>query len=118
VKDEKSKGIKNINIGIDSMAKSYLAVHAKGVTFNMSSGKKHFPDSTTYSTVGNFRNIELKRYPLKNGGFAEEFVQAIINTENGLRLHFLGLNANGINKIWPISKMRERIAKEICSKTD
>lgn len=110
------KELVNINMGIDSMAKSCLAVKAEGVTFNMDYGKKHFPDSETYSRVGTVPSIELKRYKMKDGGFAEEFVQAVVKTKDGRRLHFLGLNINGTNKIWPMSKMRERIIKETCSK--
>lgn len=110
------KELININMGIDSMAKSYLALKSEGVTFNMDYGKKHFPDSETYHRTGTVPSIELKRYPLKDGGFAEEFIQAVIKTNDGRRLHFLGLNVNGTNKIWPMSKMREKIIKETCSK--
>lgn len=109
------KKLVNINMGIDSMAKSYLAMHGKGVTFHMDYGKKHFPDSETYSRVGQIPSVELKRYPLKEGGFAEEFVQAIMKTHDGRRIYFLGLNVNGTNKIWPTSKIREKLKKEICS---
>ena len=105
----------NINMGIDSMAKNYLAVNAKGVTFRMDYGKKSFPDSETYSRVGQVPSVELKRYPLNDGGFAEEFVQAIMKTNDGRRIYFLGLSISGGVKIWPTSKIREKMKKEVCS---
>ena len=105
----------NINMGIDSMAKSFLTVHSKGVTFEMKRGKKHFPDSEVYSRVGEIPSVELRRYPLKDGTFAEEFVQAAMKIEDGRRLYFLGLRAHDKNMIWPSSKIRSKIIGEICS---
>lgn len=105
----------NINMGIDSMAKSFLSVNSEGVTFRMSTGKKHFPNSTVYSRVGQIPSIELKRYNLKGGTFADEFVQASFTLDDGRVVYFLGLNANGKIMIWPSSKIRSKIYGEICS---
>ena len=110
------KRLININMGIDSTAKGYLALNAKGVTFMMDHGKESIPDSETYSRVGDIPSVELKRYPLKEGGYAEEFVQAIIKAEDGRRLYFLGLNSGGRTMIWPMSKLRTKISNELCSK--
>lgn len=106
----------NINMGIDSMAKSYLAVHAKGVTFRMDYGKKSFPDSEVYFRTSTTKSVELKRYPLKDGSYAEEFVQAIIKCKDGQKFFFLGLSAHGKIIIWPTSKIREKLLVESCSK--
>lgn len=108
----------NINMGIDSMAKSYLDMKSQGVTLNMNHGKKHFPENEVYHRVGNIPSIELKRYPLKDGTFAEEFVQAVIKTGDGRRLYFLGLNAGSKNIIWPLTKMRSKISEQMGSKTN
>lgn len=105
------EGLVNINMGIDSMAKSYLAVHSKGVTFRMDYGKKHFPESVVYDRFGTIPSIELRRYELKDGTFADEFVQAVMKTGEGKRIHFLGLRAHGKFLIWPSSKIRAKISE-------
>ncbi len=106
----------SINMGIDSMANSFLAVNSEGVTFQMSHGKKHFPENTVYSRTGRIPCIELRRYPLKDGTFAEEFVQAAVRLQDGRILYFLGLNAKDRTMIWPSSKIRSKISQEICSR--
>lgn len=106
----------NINQGIDSIAKSYLAVHSKGVTFKMDYGKKHFPDSKVYDRFGTIPSIELKRYPLKDGTYAEEFVQAVMKTWDGRRIHFLGLRTGEKFLIWPFTKIRSKMSEYLCGK--
>lgn len=110
------KKLTNINMGIDSMAKNYLAVHAKGIRLNMDYGKKVFPESEVNSRTGPIGSIELKRYPLNDGTCAEEFVQAILKDEEGKKLYFLGLEAHGKILIWPVAKIREKICSQICSR--
>lgn len=103
-------------MGIDSMANSFLAVHSQGVTFKMKHGKKHFPESRTFQRVGEIPSVELKSYDLKDGTKAEEFVQTIVNVEDGRRLYFLGLKAGSRMMIWPSSKIKSKISQQTCSK--
>lgn len=102
-------------MGIDSMAKHYLAAKAKGVTFMMENGKKVFPDKDVNGRTGRIPSVEFHRYPLKDGGYAQEFLQNKVEMEDGRILHFLGLKADGKTLIWPSSKIRRAVLEAKCN---
>lgn len=105
----------NVSLGIDSIARSYLAVHAKGVTIRMDYGKKTFNESEVYGRTSTTRAVELKRYPMKDGSYAEEFVQAVVKCQEGHMLHFIGLSVHDRTLIWPTAKISEKLISNSCS---
>jgi hypothetical protein len=92
--------LKNINVGIDSIAKIYIKK------------KKNIEeDPVVYAATGDIKSIKLHRYKLKDGSIAEEYVQMILTNEDGQSLYFLALNTEKKTFQWPAEKILKKLNK-------
>lgn len=94
------KHLVNINVGIDSIAKTYLKVKEN---------RDHEP--IVYGSTGTLNSIKLHRYKLKDGTEAEEYLQIVIPNSNGQNIYFLALKTEKRNFEWPSEKIRKKLLK-------
>lgn len=92
------KNIKNINLGLSSIAKAYIK-------------NKVDPDvePIVIANSGAINSIKLYQYKLKDGSLAEEFVQIILPSNKGQTLYFLALKTEKRFFNWPSEKILKKI---------
>lgn len=92
--------ISNINVGLDEIAKTYLKI-------------KIDPEfkPLLVSSAGSLKSIKLHRYKLKDGTYAEEFLQLILENKNGQNLYFIGLKRNSKTFVWSGEKINKKLKK-------
>ena len=55
------------------------------------------------------KSIKLNRYELKDGTFAYEYLQMIMENNNGQKLYFLGLKTDKRFFDWPAEKILKKV---------
>jgi hypothetical protein len=89
---------KNLNMGLDTIAKTYIKLKADPNVEPVICGR-----------TGNLKSIKLNRYELKDGTFAYEYLQMILENNNGQKLYFLGLKTDKRSFDWPAEKMLKKV---------
>ena len=84
----------NVNMGLESYAKYYLETQ-------ISDNSK----SVVYSRTGPLKEINLYRHKLKNGTYAEEFLQYFAESNYGQTIFFIGLHTHKKDIVWPSKKI-------------
>lgn len=87
----------NLNMGLDSIAKTYIKQKADPSV-----------DPVVYGRTGNLNSIKLNRYELKDGTFAYEYLQMILENNIGQSIYFLGLKTDKRSFDWPAEKMLKK----------
>lgn len=93
--------IKNVNAGLDQIAKIFL---------DKNSDKNLKP--IVYATAGPINSIKLHIYKMSDGSEAKEYLQMIMENDDGQNVHFLGLATKKKNFIWPTDKMLRRVKEK------
>jgi hypothetical protein len=88
----------NLNMGLDTIAKTYIKLKADPNVEPVICGR-----------TGNLKSIKLNRYELKDGTFAYEYLQMILENNNGQKLYFLGLKTDKRSFDWPAEKMLKKV---------
>ena len=88
----------NLNMGLDTIAKTYIKLKADTNVEPVICGR-----------TGNLKSIKLNRYELKDGTFAYEYLQMVLENNNGQKLYFLGLKTDKRSFDWPAEKMLKKI---------
>jgi hypothetical protein len=88
----------NLNMGLDTIAKTYIKLKADPNVKPIICGR-----------TGNLKSIKLNRYELKDGTFAYEYLQMILENNKGQNLYFLGLKTDNRSFDWPADKMLKKI---------
>jgi hypothetical protein len=88
----------NLNMGLDTIAKTYIKLKADLNVKPVICGR-----------TGNLKSIKLNRYELKDGTFAYEYLQMILENNKGQNLYFLGLKTDNRSFDWPAEKMLKKI---------
>jgi hypothetical protein len=87
----------NLNMGLDTIAKTYIKLKADPNVEPVICGR-----------TGNLKSIKLNRYELKDGTFAYEYLQMIMENNNGQKLYFLGLKTDKRFFDWPAEKILKK----------
>ena len=88
----------NLNMGLDTIAKTYIKQKADPDVEPIICGR-----------TGNLNSIKLNRYELKDGTFAYEYLQMVLENNKGQSLYFLGLKTEKRNFDWPAEKMLKKV---------
>lgn len=92
--------ITNINVGIDSIARTYIELN-----------KDPESEPVIVANAGTTNSIKLFCYKLKDGSNAEEYIQMILPSNNGQNLYFLALKTKKRAFTWPSAKILKKISK-------
>lgn len=84
-------------MGLDTIAKTYIKQKADPNVEPIVCGR-----------TGNLNSIKLNRYELKDGTFAYEYLQMILENSKGQNLYFLGLKTEKRTFDWPAEKMLKK----------
>ena len=85
-------------MGLDTIAKTYIKLKADPNVEPVVCGR-----------TGNLNSIKLNRYELKDGTFAYEYLQMILENNEGQNIYFLGLKTENRSFDWPAGKMLKKI---------
>ena len=85
-------------MGLDTIAKTYIKLKADLNVKPVICGR-----------TGNLKSIKLNRDELKDGTFAYEYLQMILENNKGQNLYFLGLKTDNRSFDWPAEKMLKKI---------
>jgi hypothetical protein len=85
-------------MGLDSVAKTFLKLRSDQSV-----------EPIVYDRAGKYKSIKLNRYKLMDGTFAYEYLQMILENNNGQKLYFLGLKTDKRSFDWPAEKMLKKV---------
>ena len=88
----------NLNMGLDSIAKTYIKLKADPNV-----------DPVICARTGELKSIKLNRYKLKDGTYAYEYLQMVLDNDKGQSVYFLGLKTDLRSFEWPVEKMLKKI---------